>query len=112
MPASALQKCGDDEERHLRRLATYRKHIDNHCQKGRERMAKLRSVQTEAQQEKHREAQRCYRERFREQIAHCVHCTNTKRNAEGKATVPRPKARQYWSDPEQYSEEEEEEEQD
>jgi hypothetical protein len=26
MPASALQKCGDDEERHLRRLATYRKY--------------------------------------------------------------------------------------
>lgn len=26
MPASALQKCGDDEERYLRRLATYRKY--------------------------------------------------------------------------------------
>jgi hypothetical protein len=26
MPASANQRCGDDEERHLRRLATYRRY--------------------------------------------------------------------------------------
>lgn len=88
-------------------------------------MAKLRSVQTENQRERHREAQRRYRERyarpitlrgslimenrFREQIAHRARRANTKKNAEeGKTTVPRPKARQYWSDPEQDSEEEEE----
>ncbi|KAJ7071753.1 hypothetical protein B0H15DRAFT_806997 [Mycena belliarum] len=65
--AMAGRPCGDDKERHLRRLASYRKYrrsnIELPRKKGRERMAKLRAKQTEAQREKNREAQRRYRER-------------------------------------------------
>ncbi|KAJ7851695.1 hypothetical protein B0H13DRAFT_2359932 [Mycena leptocephala] len=113
MPAAAAQKCGDDEERRLRRLATYRKYRrrnqDKCREQGRQRMARLRAMQTEEQREKHRNAQRIYRERYGEQIAHHARRAAAQKNAEaGKATKPCPKARQYFSDPDQASDEEEE----
>ncbi|KAJ7920720.1 hypothetical protein B0H13DRAFT_1867224 [Mycena leptocephala] len=120
MPSSALQKCGDDEERHLRRLATYRKYrrnlrsnIEKCREKSRQRMARLRATQTEAQREKHRDSQRKYRERYAEQIAHRARRAAAKKNAEeGKETIRRPKARHYYSDPDQASDEEDEEDND
>ncbi|KAF8157471.1 hypothetical protein K438DRAFT_1986595 [Mycena galopus ATCC 62051] len=110
----AVQRCGDDEERHLRRLATYRKyrrsHLEEHRKKTRERMARLRAAATDEQRKRHREAQCRYRERFRETIAHRARRAAVKKNAEkGKDTVARPKARQYWSDPELVTSDEEEE---
>ncbi|KAJ7605672.1 hypothetical protein DFH06DRAFT_1150412 [Mycena polygramma] len=113
MPASAIQRCGDDEERRLRRLATYRKyrraHLDERRKKGRERMARLRATPTEADRERHRAAQRRYRDSFREQIAHRARRAAAEKNsALGKETKLRPKSRQYWSDPELASESEEE----
>ncbi|KAJ7888019.1 hypothetical protein B0H13DRAFT_2342113 [Mycena leptocephala] len=112
MPASPQQQCGDEEERHLRRLATYRKyrrtHVDICREKGRQRMARLRANQTDAQRQNHREAQRRYRERYREQIAHRARTAARQRNAQaGKETKLRPATRQYWSDPEQALSEEE-----
>ncbi|KAJ7182648.1 hypothetical protein C8R43DRAFT_1116287 [Mycena crocata] len=115
MPPSAQNRCFDDEERQLRRQATYRKYnranIEQRRAAGRERMARRRAGQTDVEKEKHREAQARYRERFREQIAHRARCAAEKKNTgKGKETKRRPKARQYWSDPEQASESEEEEE--
>ncbi|KAJ7920725.1 hypothetical protein B0H13DRAFT_2319005 [Mycena leptocephala] len=116
MPASALQRCGDDEERKLRRLATYRKyrrtHLEDRREKTRLRMADLRArendAEKEARRERHREAQRKYRER--EQIAHRARRAAVKRNAAlGRETHLRPKARQYFSDPDLMTDEEEEE---
>ncbi|KAJ6516890.1 hypothetical protein C8R47DRAFT_1206100 [Mycena vitilis] len=117
MPASAIQQCADAEERRLRRLATYRKYRRGHLEaaraQARERMARLRAVQTEEQRQKHRDAQKRYRERFGEQIAHRARRAAGQKNLEaGKETKRRPKARQYWSDPELASASEEEEEED
>ncbi|KAJ7843813.1 hypothetical protein B0H13DRAFT_2364570 [Mycena leptocephala] len=117
MPAAALHKCGDQEERQLRRAATYRKYrrmnLDECRRKARERMARLRAAQTEAQREKHQETQRRYRERAAEQIAHRARRAAARKNAAaGKTTHLRPKARQYYSDPELMSESEEEVEDD
>ncbi|KAJ7776707.1 hypothetical protein B0H14DRAFT_3508231 [Mycena olivaceomarginata] len=114
MPPSALQQCGDDEERRLRRLATYRKYRQTHLtesrKRNRERMARVRAALTEEQREKHREAQRRYRERYRETIAHRARRATIQKNAEaGRTTKPRPKARQYWSDLDLVSSDEEEE---
>ncbi|KAJ7665760.1 hypothetical protein B0H17DRAFT_1336398 [Mycena rosella] len=115
VPAGPLQKCGDDEEWQLRRLATARKYRrtneEDRRKKGREHMRKHRALPTEEQREKQREAQRRYTERFREQIAHQARRAAAKKNTEaGKETKPRPKARQYWSDPELTSSNSEEEE--
>ncbi|KAJ7264973.1 hypothetical protein B0H12DRAFT_1230606 [Mycena haematopus] len=114
MPASASQRCGDDEERRLRRLATYRKYrrarLDDHRRKARERMARLRANPTEEQRQRHREAQKRYRENCRESIAHRARRAALKKNTEmGKDTKLRPKARQYWSDPDLATSDEEEE---
>ncbi|KAK7050135.1 hypothetical protein R3P38DRAFT_3173195 [Favolaschia claudopus] len=103
MPCSALERCVDEEHRHMRRLASYRKYRRSHLevsrQKGRERMARLRAKQTEEQRQKHREAQQRYREKYRETIAHRARRALVKKNAAaGKETKLRPKARQYWSD--------------
>ncbi|KAJ7707973.1 hypothetical protein B0H14DRAFT_2646720 [Mycena olivaceomarginata] len=103
MPPSTRQRCVDDEERHLRRLATYRKYRQTHLaesrKRNRERMARVRAAPTEEQREKHREAQRRYRERYRETIAHHARRATVQKNAEaGRTTKPWPKARQYWSD--------------
>ncbi|KAJ6564310.1 hypothetical protein B0H19DRAFT_1258765 [Mycena capillaripes] len=104
-----MQRCYDDKDRHLQRLATYRKyrasHLSDRREKGRRQMAVLHATESEAARaarlEQHREAQRKYRERNREQIAHRVRRAAPKQNAAvGKATEPRPKTRQYWSDPE------------
>ncbi|KAJ7062411.1 hypothetical protein B0H15DRAFT_807904 [Mycena belliarum] len=74
--------------------------------KGRERMARLRAQKTEAQRVKHCEAQR----RFAEQIAHKARRAAVQKNAAaGKETKLRPKARQYWSDPDLATDSEEEE---
>ncbi|KAJ7164845.1 hypothetical protein C8R43DRAFT_1122725 [Mycena crocata] len=113
MPPSARERCFDEEERKLRRQATYRryrrKHLAETRASGRERMARIRAASTDAQREKHREAQARYRERFREQIAHRARrAAERKHAAEGKITKRRPKSRQYWSDPELASESEEE----
>ncbi|KAJ7913283.1 hypothetical protein B0H13DRAFT_1873967 [Mycena leptocephala] len=90
MPASALQR-----------------HLEACREKTRERMARLRATRTEEQREKHREAQRQYRDKYREQIAHRARTAARKRNSElGKDTKLRPAAQQYWSDPEQASEDE------
>jgi hypothetical protein len=88
-------------------------------------MARLRAAPTEEQREKHREAQRKYRERYaavthskrwvvttqaryRESIAHRARRAAVKKNAaRGKVTKLRPKARQYWSDPELVTSDEE-----
>ncbi|KAJ7021708.1 hypothetical protein C8F04DRAFT_1195179 [Mycena alexandri] len=87
--------------------------LEERRRKGRERMAKLRAVQTDAQRERHREAQRQYRERYREQVAHRARRAAVKKNlAAGKETKLRPKARQYWSDPNLASSEEEDEDSD
>ncbi|KAJ7029963.1 hypothetical protein C8F04DRAFT_1264316 [Mycena alexandri] len=108
---SATQRCGDDEERHLRRLATYRQNLEERRAKGREQMACLRAAQNNEAKERHREAQRRYRERYREQIAHRARRATVQRNAEaGKETKLRPKARQYWSDPDLATDEEDEDE--
>ncbi|KAJ7105091.1 hypothetical protein C8R43DRAFT_963675 [Mycena crocata] len=114
MPASASERCFDAEERQLRRQATYRRYNKSHAEErrasGRERMARLRADQTEAQRERHRECQRRYRERFREQIAHRARRAAERKNAsQGKITKRRPKGRQYWSDPELATESEESE---
>ncbi|KAJ7765186.1 hypothetical protein B0H16DRAFT_1454366 [Mycena metata] len=114
MPPAPAQRCVDDEDRCLSRLATYRKyrrtHLEERRRKGRERMARLRANQTDAQQERNREAQRRYRERYREQIAHRARRASVRKNAAaGEDTKLRPKARQYWSDPELASSESEEE---
>ncbi|KAJ7832655.1 hypothetical protein B0H14DRAFT_2591929 [Mycena olivaceomarginata] len=113
MPPSAHQRCGDDEERHLRRLATYRKyrqtHLEESRKKTRERMARVRAALTEEQRERHREAQRRYRERYRERIAHRARRATVQKNTEaGRTTKPRPKARHYWSDLDLVSSDEEE----
>lgn len=88
-------------------------------------MAKLRKSQTEEHRAKHREAQRRYREkyyfpqaqnsdvdglhRYCEQIAHRARRAAAKKNIQaGKETKRRPKARQYWSDIEDGSEDDEE----
>ncbi|KAJ7025054.1 hypothetical protein C8F04DRAFT_1269661 [Mycena alexandri] len=119
MPASAAQRCVDEEERKLRRKATYRKyrrtHLDDRREKGRRRMAALRARQTDEQRvarlARHREAQKKYREEYREQIAHRARRAAVRKNAAaGKETQLRPKARQYWSDPELMTEEEDEDE--
>ncbi|KAJ7355187.1 hypothetical protein DFH08DRAFT_803234 [Mycena albidolilacea] len=81
--------------------------IDDHRKKTRERMAHLRAAPTEEQREKHQEAQRKYRERYAA-VTHSkrwVVMTQArypvkKNAARGKVTKLRPKARQYWSDPE------------
>ncbi|KAJ7715051.1 hypothetical protein B0H16DRAFT_1701867 [Mycena metata] len=121
MPASPAERCEDEEERRLRRLATYhryrRANLDDRREKGRLRMAALRARESSAQREErlnhHREAQKKYRERFREQIAHRARRAAVKKNESvGKATKLRPKARQYWSDPELITDDEEEEEED
>ncbi|KAJ6593078.1 hypothetical protein B0H19DRAFT_1055728 [Mycena capillaripes] len=117
MPASALQRCGDDEERCLCRLATYCKYRVTHLEacrnKGRQQMARLRVSLTDAQREKHCAAQKRYREKYaprhtyREQIAHRARRAAVERNAKaGRELKLQPKARQYWSDPEQVSDEE------
>ncbi|KAJ6484515.1 hypothetical protein C8R47DRAFT_1073120 [Mycena vitilis] len=67
MPASAQQKCGDAEERHLRRLATYRKYrkgseTSQRRKQGRERMARLRAAMNEDQRERQRAVHARYRE--------------------------------------------------
>ncbi|KAJ6449251.1 hypothetical protein C8R47DRAFT_1230727 [Mycena vitilis] len=118
MPASLQQRCLDEEERRLRRLATYRKyrrtHLVDRREKTRARMADLRAREDKAQRqqrlERHREAQKKYRERWAEQIAHRARRAAARRNAAlGKKTKPRPKSRQYYSDPELLTEEEDEE---
>ncbi|KAJ7156208.1 hypothetical protein C8R46DRAFT_1040750 [Mycena filopes] len=119
MPASAPQRCADEEERQLRRKATYRKyrqaHLDARRERGRLRMAASRERETSAAREarlsRHREAQARYRERSREQIAHRARRATVKRNAAaGKETLLRPKTRQYWSDPDLMTDDEDEEE--
>ncbi|KAJ6579043.1 hypothetical protein DFH09DRAFT_1310406 [Mycena vulgaris] len=121
MPAATLQRCADDEERQDRRRGSYRKyrrmHLEERREKGRIRMAASRSREsTEARAarlERHRETQKKYRERFREQIAHRARRAAVQKNAAaGKATNLRPKARQYWSDPELASGSDEEEDDD
>ncbi|KAJ6590099.1 hypothetical protein DFH09DRAFT_1307549 [Mycena vulgaris] len=118
MPAAALQRCTDDEECQDRRCGSYRKyrrtHLDECCKKGQIRMAASHAREsTEARAarlERHRETQRKYRERFREQIAHRAWQAAVQKNAAaGKATNLRPKARQYWSNPELASGSDEEE---
>ncbi|KAJ7846765.1 hypothetical protein B0H13DRAFT_2362813 [Mycena leptocephala] len=99
MPTSALQHCGDDEEHHLRRLATYRKyhrsHVNEQRAKGRERS----SVRDTAS--------------FRDQIAHRAQRAAVRKNVPaGKEIKTCPKARQYFSDPELLMEEEDEAEDD
>ncbi|KAJ6512876.1 hypothetical protein C8R45DRAFT_1087983 [Mycena sanguinolenta] len=68
MPAAANDRCWDDEDRRLRCLASYRKYrqarLEENRRKTRERMARLRAAPTEGQQQRHREAQRHYREEF------------------------------------------------
>ncbi|KAF8214807.1 hypothetical protein K438DRAFT_1955855 [Mycena galopus ATCC 62051] len=113
MPTSTIPRCADDEERHLRRLATYRRycraHAEERRQKNRERMARSRAAATEQQRENHRQAQRRYRERFRESIAHRAWRSAKQKNAaKGKDTKLRPKTHQYWSDPDLASSDEEE----
>ncbi|KAJ6455535.1 hypothetical protein C8R47DRAFT_1082757, partial [Mycena vitilis] len=89
------------------------RHLEAARAQARERMARLRAVQTEEQRQKHRDAQKRYRERFGEQIAHRARRAAGQKNLEaGKETKRRPKARQYWSDPELASASEEEEEED
>ncbi|KAK7057361.1 hypothetical protein R3P38DRAFT_3168883 [Favolaschia claudopus] len=115
MPASAVERCVDEEHRRDRRLITYmryrRRNLEETRRKTRERMAEARKVQSEEQRRKHREAQSRYRERFRETIAHRARLANEKKNSlKGRTTKRRPRARQYWSDPELQSSDEEEEE--
>ncbi|KAJ7847179.1 hypothetical protein B0H13DRAFT_1907425 [Mycena leptocephala] len=104
MPASAQQRCFDDEEHHLRRLASYRKYrranLEDRQEKTRRRMAELRERETAAERAA----------RYREQIAHRAWRAAIKRNeAEGKLTKLRPAMRQYYSDPELITDDEEEE---
>ncbi|KAF8171762.1 hypothetical protein K438DRAFT_1773060 [Mycena galopus ATCC 62051] len=108
------QRCYDDEDRQERRLAT---HLAERRQKTRAAMAALRARETPAEQEarlaKHRENQRKYREKFREQIAHRARRAAINRNAAaGKSTKLRPKSRHYWSDPELMTTDEEEDDSD
>ncbi|KAJ7033115.1 hypothetical protein C8F04DRAFT_1261211 [Mycena alexandri] len=117
MPPSASKRCIDDEDRQLKRLATYRKyrrtHLEERRRKAQERMARVRAAQSEAHRERHREAQRRYRERYSEQIAHCARRAAVRKNAAaGKKTKLRPKARQYYSDPELMTSSSEDEEDD
>ncbi|KAF8208326.1 hypothetical protein K438DRAFT_1961819 [Mycena galopus ATCC 62051] len=91
-------------------VLTLPSHAEERRQKNRERMACLRATATEQQRENHQQAQGRYRERFRESIAHWARRAAVKKNAaQGKETKLRPKARQYWSDPELASSDEEEE---
>ncbi|KAJ7042313.1 hypothetical protein C8F04DRAFT_1252285 [Mycena alexandri] len=115
------QRCFDEEERQVRRRATYHKyrkaHLDDRREKTRLRMAALRAreshLQKQEREARHREAQRKYREKYREQIAHRARRAAVRKNkAAGKAMKLRPKARQYWSDPELMTDDEEEEEDD
>ncbi|KAF8174317.1 hypothetical protein K438DRAFT_1771673 [Mycena galopus ATCC 62051] len=90
------RNTADEEEHHLRRLATYRKYRRNNAEncrkKTRERMAQLCAAATEEQKERHRQAQRLYRERYRETIAHRARRAAVERSAAaGKATRQRPK---------------------
>ncbi|KAJ7148592.1 hypothetical protein C8R46DRAFT_1231085 [Mycena filopes] len=117
MPASKLQKCVDDEERRLRRLATYRayrlRNLEARQLKGKERMARNRKAPSAVQREAHREAQRRYKDRYAESVAHRARRAAVRKNAAaGKTTVLRPKARQYYSDPELMTDSEEEDEDD
>ncbi|KAJ7088017.1 hypothetical protein B0H15DRAFT_949832 [Mycena belliarum] len=118
MPASAAQRCVDAEDRINRRKATYtryrRANLETRREKNRVRMAALRSGESEVQREarlaRHREAQRKYRESSAEQINHRARRATVKKNAAaGRETKLRPKARQYWSDPDLATDEEEDE---
>ncbi|KAJ7794940.1 hypothetical protein B0H14DRAFT_2621476 [Mycena olivaceomarginata] len=90
MSPSPAQRCVNDEDRHTRRLGSYRKyrraHLEERREKTRLRMAALRAAETKEQQEVRRErncqAQRRYRERFREAIAHRAQRALLKKNAE------------------------------
>ncbi|KAJ7148602.1 hypothetical protein C8R46DRAFT_1044678 [Mycena filopes] len=117
MPASKLQKCLDDEERHLRRLATYRayrlRNLEDRRLKGKERMARKRELPSAVQRQAHREAQRRYKDSCAESIAHRARRATVRKNAAaGKTTKLRPKARHYYSDPELITDSEEEDDND
>ncbi|KAK6974084.1 hypothetical protein R3P38DRAFT_3239946 [Favolaschia claudopus] len=117
MPVAALERCVDDEDRQTRRLQAYRRYRRNHQEKcrasGRERMARLRARQSEEQRARHRETQRRYRERCAESINHRARRALVRKNAAaGKQTKARPKARQYYSDPDLITDEEEDDEED
>ncbi|KAF8133491.1 hypothetical protein K438DRAFT_1998157 [Mycena galopus ATCC 62051] len=119
MPPALQQRCYDEEDRKLRRLATYRKyrrtHLADRREKTRRAMADLRAretpVEREARRQKNREAQKKYCDKYREQIAHRARRAAVARNAAaGKETKLRPKARHYWSDPELLTDDEEDSE--
>ncbi|KAF8217865.1 hypothetical protein K438DRAFT_1747123 [Mycena galopus ATCC 62051] len=85
--------------------AGYFNRLEDHRKKNRERMPQMRAAPTEEQRERHREAQRWYRERSSGTASGCQ-----KNAIKGKDTLARPKARQYWSDPDLMTSDEEEEE--
>ncbi|KAJ6494176.1 hypothetical protein C8R45DRAFT_1095130 [Mycena sanguinolenta] len=101
MPASAAQRCHNEEDRRSRRLASYkryrRKNLESCREKARARMARLRVSASEKGITRPNVAMP--KSDYRETIAHRARWANVQKNlVQGKDTKLRPKARQYWSD--------------